>query len=70
MLDLEKAKPAEILSFTYIEDDLIIIHIIKSGNVSPQMYLVVQESALDSIAIEKGTQEQIELKYGINLEGF
>jgi len=57
MLDLEKAKPAEILSFTDIEDDLIIIHIIKSGNVSPQMYLVVQESALDSIAIEKGTQE-------------
>ena len=70
MLDLEKAKPAEILSFTDIVGDPINIHIIKSGNVSPQMYLVVYESALDSIAIEKGTQEQIELKYGINLEGF
>lgn len=44
------------------------IHILKSGSVNPQMYIVVYEDALDGISIEKLTADQIGIKYGILLE--
>lgn len=70
--DLEKIKSNDIYKGSYYEiephHEPFNIHILKSGTVHPQMYLVIYEDALDEVSTEKLTAEQVKEKYGVDPE--